>query len=65
MNLKYLLSILNKPSLMSTFHLHRFFNNKAGVVIGGTLRGHFKILIKTAKRVIDVDNSDVYLGAST
>ncbi len=65
MNLKYLLSILNKPSLMSTVHLLRFFNNKTGVVIAGTLRGHFKVLIKTAKRVINVDNSEVYLGVST
>ena len=64
MNFKYLLSVLNKPSLLATAPLLKFFNNKTGIVIGGTLRSHFKVLINTAKKVIDVDNNDEFLGNS-
>ena len=56
MNWIYLYSVLRKPSLISSMHLLRFFNNKSGVVIGGRLRWRFKDLGRTAKKIINVDN---------
>ncbi|MCJ7617467.1 MAG: class I SAM-dependent methyltransferase [Desulfobacterales bacterium] len=52
----YFCSVLRKPSLISSVHLLRFFNNKCGVIIGGHLRWHFKSLIETAQKIINVDN---------
>ena len=56
MNWTYLRSVLRKPNLISSMHLLRFFNNKIGVVIGGRLRWHFKDLVTTAQKIINVDN---------
>jgi len=52
----YLYLLLRKPSLISSLRLLRFFNNKCGVVIGGRLRWHFKALVRTAQKIINVDN---------
>ena len=56
MSLKYLFCLLRKPSLVSSIRLLRFFNNKNGIVIGGRLRWHFKALIRTSQKIINVDN---------
>ena len=60
MNSKYLHLILRKPALVSSIRLLRFFNNKSGVVIGGDLRGHFNAHIRAAKKIVNVDNSEIY-----
>ena len=52
----YLRSMARRPSLVSSVHLLRFFNNKTGVVIGGRLRWRFGALLKTASRIINMDN---------
>lgn len=56
MSLKYLFCLLRKPSLVSSIRLLRFFNNKNGIVIGGRLRWHFKALVGTSQKIINVDN---------
>ena len=61
----YFFSVLRKPSLISSVHLLRFFNNKCGVVIGGHLRWHFKSLIETAEEVINVDSCPSNLEGRT
>lgn len=65
MNWTYLRSVLRKPSLIFSMHLLRFFNNKSGVVIGGRLRWHFKDLVRTAQKIINVDNCEFNLVKST
>jgi len=64
-NRAYLRALLTKPSLVASIHLLRFFSDKCGVVIGGRLRWHFGILIKTARKVINVDNCPANCGKST
>lgn len=56
MSLKYLFCLLRNPSFVSSIRLFRFFNNKNGIVIGGRLRWHFKALVRTSQKVINVDN---------
>lgn len=58
MNGAYLRSAVRKPSLISSMHLLRFFENKSGVIIGGRLRWHFKDLSRTAQKIINVDNCE-------
>ena len=53
----YLRTALSRPALLFSAHLLRFFRNKTGVVIGGRLRWHFGPLLKTAGKIIGVDNS--------
>lgn len=52
----FLRSMLRQPALISSVHLLRFFNNKTGVVIGGRLRWHFRALVRTARKIVNVDN---------
>jgi len=56
MSLKYLFCLLRNPSFVSSIRLFRFFNNKNGIVIGGRLRWHFKALVGTSQKIINVDN---------
>jgi len=52
----YLRSMARQPALIASARLLRFFNNKTGVVIGGRLRWRFRTLVRTARKIVNVDN---------
>jgi SAM-dependent methyltransferase len=62
MNGTFLRLVLKKPRLLFMMPLLPFFNDKSGVVIGGHLRWNFKSLLRTTKKIINVDNCSVYNG---
>lgn len=56
MNPDFILSLIKRPALLPKLYFLPHFNNKTGIVIGGKLRWHFAQFLKTAGKVIYVDN---------